>query len=533
MLRGIAVLVAVVSLAACGNHKGGGGGEVLFDQEFASRCDAFEAVSGFALAKHVEKTEGARTEVRKAVANGIAKEWKIGSSNASPDNCADLEDLASRSNGTISPGSAELYRDALARFVRELDPHSFYLNPDEAQKYVRSTANEDFGIGVALKNRLLDHFRPIQTLEVEDVFPGSPAWGVLKPGDLVTSINGKSLAGLELGAASKLIRDGSSTVSLEIQGREGPIDFNLRKYKSSPVSASRFTSNGLSVGVLRVRGFSKETASRVREGIRSLEESGDSVAGYFIDLRVNGGGSLEEARAMVDLFVDEGVIVTTVGKPGVLGAERFSARESGQETAKPTIVLVDPGTASASEIVSGALAGERALVVGEQTFGKGTGQEVFSISEKNGLGGILGLTMFRYYFADGFSPQAVGVTPHFVIPNRALEMAVGERRAQGAAVILHEKDYGSLTVGKDSASTQAKPRGALLEAAQEISKRMKDDPDWAECAPERDCTLDMAAKCMEVMVHLKADWPLVQLPKNTRKLDAGTSNLLSISRSKL
>jgi carboxyl-terminal processing protease len=292
---------------------------------------------------------------------------------------------------------------AIAGAVKDLDDRfSAYLSPADYGAFQESLDNAFSGVGTAILGVK-------EGLRIEKVYPGSPAErAALKVGDIVTAANGKKLAGLSDEAATALIKGPEGTkVTLTIRRGERTFDKRLTRARISvPVVSSKIANaNDNRVAYVALSTFGPRTAHvEMSAAIRRLKRRG--AKGIVFDLRGNGGGLVTEARLIASMFLADGPIVTTRGRAV---AER-TLDAVGQPIAGklPTVVLVDRGTASASEIVAGALQDrKRAKLVGERTFGKGVFQEIMPLEN----GGALDITVGQYFLPSGRNLGGAGTKP--------------------------------------------------------------------------------------------------------------------------
>jgi carboxyl-terminal processing protease len=283
------------------------------------------------------------------------------------------------------------------------DRFSQYLTPDESKSFNNQLNGGEFaGVGVSVipeKRGLL----------VTNVIPGSPASGAgIKAADVIVEVNGRSIAGAAARTASSDIRGKpGTTVKLTIaspSGKQRTITVKRAKLHS-PLSQSRMvTRNGVKLGVAELSTFGEGAHGKLREEIDKLIDRG--AKGIVLDLRGNGGGLLQEGRLVASIFVNKGLIVSTNGRASP--EQKLNATGDAISPKIPVVVLVDGGTASASEIVTGALRDhDRATVVGTKTFGKGVFQQVEPLSN----GGVLDLTVGRYFLPDGENLAGHGIVP--------------------------------------------------------------------------------------------------------------------------
>lgn len=311
---------------------------------------------------------------------------------------------------------AKLIEAAIDGMLTSLDPHSSYLSPDDAAAMRVQTRGEFGGLGIEVTQE--EGF-----VKVVSPIDGTPADEAgIEAGDFITHVDGESLLGLTLDDAVDLMRGpvGSEIVITVVrEGEDEPFDVSIIR-DTITLTAVRTRLEGVTP-VLRVTTFNDQTYPNLEEGLKKqIEEAGgiDNINGIVLDLRNNPGGLLTQAIKVSDAFLDEGEIVSTRGRAPEDG-ERFNAEKGDLAQGKPIVVLINGGSASASEIVAGALQDHRrAIVVGTKSFGKGSVQTVMPLRGD----GAMRLTTARYYTPSGRSIQALGVSPDIVVeqPRRRL-----------------------------------------------------------------------------------------------------------------
>lgn len=312
----------------------------------------------------------------------------------------------------------ELVYDAIAGMLSGLDPHTTFMRPAEYDKLREDTAGEFGGLGieVAPSEAGSPKDRVIVITTVHKDGPGAHAG--LKGGDHVVAVDGESIRGESLDASVRLMRGVPGTrvvLSVERTGWSRPRDVPLvrRQVRVPSVDLDAFDIPGKGdVGYLRIKSFQERTDQEVGAALaelrrRAREHGNKGLLGLVVDLRDNPGGLLDEGVKVADRFLATGVIVTTEGR-NPKTRERELAHNDGTEPDFPLVVLVNAGTASASEILAGALQDQkRAAIVGERSFGKGSVQTLFGLDDGAGLK----LTIARYYTPSGRSIQDRGVQP--------------------------------------------------------------------------------------------------------------------------
>jgi carboxyl-terminal processing protease len=304
----------------------------------------------------------------------------------------------------------QLVYASIRGLVSELDPHTSFLQPREA-KLLREDIEGAFG-GIGMTVVLAREPDGSRYLDIRDIVPDGPADDAgVEVGHHIVRIQGEPISKfVDLQRAISEIRGEPGTeVRITVEDPARGIQRTValeRAIIDPPAAEVRYLGEGL--GYLRLRDFPENATDEVEEGMKRLAgSSGGRLRGLVLDLRDNGGGLLDEAIGIVDLFVAEGPIVRTRGRRGIV-LEEVRARRLGTDDRLPLVVLVNKGAASASEIVAGALQDHhRALIVGERTYGKGSVQAPFELDD----GSLLKLTIALYYTPKDRLIQASGITP--------------------------------------------------------------------------------------------------------------------------
>ena len=307
----------------------------------------------------------------------------------------------------------ELIESAINGMLSSLDPHSSYMNAENYRNMQVQTRGQYGGLGmeVTMENGVVLVIAPI------DDTPAKRAG--IQPGDYITHLDGKTVRGMTLQEALEKMRGTPGTdIKLLVarQGEEQPLELRLTRavIRISPIRARAEDD----VGYIRITTFNEQTEERLKEEMAKLnEEIGPDLKGIVLDLRSNPGGLLDQAIAVTDAFLDHGEIVSTRGRRAG-DIQRYNARKGDLANGKPIIVLINSGSASASEIVAGALQDHRrAVVLGTQSFGKGSVQTIIPLGSQ----GALRLTTARYYTPSGRSIQAKGIEPDIIVEQAKVE----------------------------------------------------------------------------------------------------------------
>jgi len=349
-----------------------------------------------------------------------------------------------RTHYVEKPDDSKLVESAINGMLNGLDPHSSYMDPKSFRDMQVQTRGEFGGLGieVTMEDGLVKVVAPI------DDTPAAKA-GV-RAGDIITHLDDEAVQGLTLNQAVEKMRGLVNTkINLRImrKGVEKPVEVTIVR-DIIRVRSVRSRMEGEDIAYIRVTQFNEQTTDGLKKAIDDLaKQSGDKLKGYVLDLRNNPGGLLDQAISVSDAFLDRGEIVSTRGRDAD-ETQRFNARPGDLTKTKPVIVLINGGSASASEIVAGALQDhKRATLIGTRSFGKGSVQTIIPLGPGNGA---LRLTTARYYTPSGRSIQAKGISPDIEVlqdvPDEVKSRAVetkGEASLRGHLKAEGEEGGGS------------------------------------------------------------------------------------------
>ncbi len=320
---------------------------------------------------------------------------------------------------------SELLRDAIRGMLGGLDPHSTFLESEDYKEMRHGTEGKFGGLGIEVSTE--DGF--IKVVAPIDDTPAADAG--LEAGDLIIRIDGELVKGMSLRDAVDKMRGLPGTqidLTISRKGKNKPIEVTLTRavIKVASVKSRLFEDK---FGYIRIASFQNDTGENLRSKIEALkEQSSDGIKGLILDLRNNPGGVLSDAIEVSDAFIKQGVIVSTRGRDKETNVS-YSATPNDILDDAPLVVLVNNGSASASEIVAGALQDhKRAIIMGTRTFGKGSVQTVIPLTD----GAALKITTARYYTPDDRTIQATGINPDIIIDQVdivARERAAGVREA--------------------------------------------------------------------------------------------------------
>ncbi|ODR96980.1 peptidase S41 [Methyloceanibacter superfactus] len=329
-----------------------------------------------------------------------------------------------RADYVEQPEDSELIESAINGMLTALDPHSAYLTPKHFRDMQVQTRGEFGGLGieVTMENGVVKVVSPI-----EDT-PASRAG--LMSGDLITHLDKEQILGLTLQEAVEKMRGPiNSPISLTVvrKGVEDPFEVKVVR-DMIHINPVKYNAEGDDVGYVRLTTFNEQTTENMQKAIEDLKKQlGPNLKGYIIDLRNNPGGLLDQAISVSDAFLDQGAIVLTRGR-NLEETQRSNARTGDITDGKKIVVLINGGSASASEIVAGALQDHhRATIIGTRSFGKGSVQTIIPL----GSNGALRLTTARYYTPSGRSIQAKGIAPEVVVEEELPEELKKKVEIQG------------------------------------------------------------------------------------------------------
>jgi carboxyl-terminal processing protease len=333
-----------------------------------------------------------------------------------------------RADYVEKPDDRKLVESAINGMLSGLDPHSSYMDPKSFRDMQVQTRGEFGGLGieVTMEDGLVKVVAPI------DDTPAAKA-GVMA-NDIITKLDDEAVQGLTLNqAVDKMRGPVNSKIKLTImrKGADKPIELTIMR-DIIRVKSVRSHAEGDDVGYIRITQFNEQTTDGLKQAINDLgsQLGADKIKGYIVDLRNNPGGLLDQAISVADTFLDKGEIVSTRGR-NPEETQRFNARPGDMTHGKPVIVLINGGSASASEIVAGALQDhKRATLIGTRSFGKGSVQTIIPLGADNGA---LRLTTARYYTPSGRSIQAQGIKPDIEVSQDVPASLKGETDTEGEA----------------------------------------------------------------------------------------------------
>jgi len=322
----------------------------------------------------------------------------------------------------------KLIDEAVNGMIKSLDPHSAYLTPDQYKELQVDTSGTFGGLGIVISMQN-DQLTVVSPIEDTPAFKAG-----LKAGDRIMKIDGQITKGMSIQDAVKKMRGPENTkVTLTILRKDmkEPKDYEIVRAVIKIKSVKHNVYDD-SIGYIRISAFQESTVDELKKALQQVNGKAKDLKGIVIDVRNNPGGLLDQAVKASDAFLKSGTIVSTKGRVKAIES-KFVARDDGSEPSCPMVVLVNEGTASASEILSGALQDNgRAIVLGMPTFGKGSVQTVIPLED----GSALKLTTAKYYTPKGRSIQAEGIKPDIVVE----PIRVAESPENAEAHMLREKD---------------------------------------------------------------------------------------------
>ena len=335
-----------------------------------------------------------------------------------------------RSDYVEKPNDTMLIETAINGMLSALDPHSAYLSPKNFRDMQVTTRGEFGGLGIEVTKD--NEIGAIKVVSPIDDTPAARAG--LMANDLITQLDGESIVGVSLEQAVEKMRGLVNTpivLTIVRKGRDDPFDVRIvRDVIRINAIKSRLEAGG-EVGYVKISTFNEQTHTNLVKAVESMKkEAGKKLKGFVIDLRNNPGGLLDQAVSVSDDFLDKGAIVLTKGR-NLEETDRKQAQVGDIADGKKIIVIVNGGSASASEIVAGALQDhKRAIVIGTRSFGKGSVQTIIPLGQNNGA---IRLTTARYYTPAGRSIQAKGIDPDIVVEQELPDELKGKERTRGEA----------------------------------------------------------------------------------------------------
>lgn len=386
------------------------------------------------------------------------------------------------SNYVDETKNKELLYGAIKGMLETLDPHSNFLPPEIFKDMKMETSGRFGGLGIeiGMKDNILTVISPIED---------TPAWKAgIKPGDRITKINGESTKGMTLvEAVTKMRGKKGSGVTLSVyrDGVEGFKDYTLTR-EMVKIQSVKHEMLEPQFGYVRLASFNENAAQDIRAAIQKIEQKGGKLRGLVFDLRMNPGGLLDQAVEVSSLFVDEGVVVSTIGRNRDQKDVKY-ARKGVARKDFPVAVLVNSSSASAAEIVAGALQDHhRAIIMGQPTFGKGSVQTVVELQPEVGLK----LTIARYYTPSGRSIQEKGVMPDVVLDDFDPKVLADARRKQDG---MRERDLKGHMVNTDEVEQEGgkhsdfhKEELEMLSRKREESRSVGKEEEPARFSPRED-----------------------------------------------
>ena len=362
-----------------------------------------------------------------------------------------------RSDYVEEVSDQQLIEAAINGMLSALDPHSSYMNAKNFSDMQVQVQGQFGGLGieVTMENGFIKVVSPI------DDTPAASAG--LKPNDLIVAIDGESVQGLSLADAVERMRgpiNSSIKLTIKRENRD-PFDVTLKRAVVK-IQSVKSQLVGNDVGYIRITSFNEQTDSGLQAAMKSLhDKAGAKLTGIVLDLRNNPGGLLDQAIAVSDDFLDKGEIVSTRGRRAE-DAQRYDAKPGDITNGLPMVVLINDGSASASEIVAGALKDHhRAILLGTRSFGKGSVQTIIQLPGH----GAIRLTTARYYTPSGRSIQAEGIQPDIVVEPAKIEKIAEVQTQHEADLRGALKNTDPDQANKKPADSNAKPAKASPDAA--------------------------------------------------------------------
>lgn len=369
----------------------------------------------------------------------------------------------------------KLIEGAINGMLASLDPHSSYLDARDFANMKQVTDGEYGGLGLTVSTEE----GAVKVVAPTDDTPAARAG--IKSGDYITRIDGELLYGVTLTEAVDKMRGAAGTtikITVIREGAPKPLEFTLKR-EIIQIKPVKWEVKG-DTGIIRIASFSKQTGPATKAAIVAIEKQlGDKLGGFVVDLRSNPGGLLDQSIEVSDAFLDHGEIVSQRGRTKN-DIQRYYAHSGDLTGGKPVVVLIDEGSASAAEIVAGALQDQRrAIVLGQRSFGKGSVQTLIPLDDTSALR----LTTARYYTPSGRSVQEAGIEPDIVVPQLSDALAADASRPR-----LREADL------KRHLINEVKAGDKLIETDTKADPRFADTPETLKKKGVTDYQMDYAVK---------------------------------------
>ncbi len=397
----------------------------------------------------------------------------------------------------------KLVYGAIKGMLQELDPHTNFLPPDLYKEFENETSGEFGGLGIEItvQNDVLTVIAPIED---------TPAWEAgIQAGDKIVEVNGESTKGLSLAeAAQKMRGKKGSKVRMGIfrDGFDKPKEFVVQRGVVK-VRSVKYTDFGDGFGYIRLTSFIENSGAEMEKAVKEhVKNSKGTVKGIIIDLRRNPGGLLDQAIRISNLFLDKGIIVSTIGR-NQKEKEVVYAKKEGGFVNFPVIVLINEYSASASEILAGALQdNKRALIMGQTSFGKGSVQSVVKLGD----GSALKLTVARYYTPSGKSIQSEGIKPDVFIDDVDAE---NYKKSIIRRDVRRESDMQNHLLGtkeqEKAKETEANKNATLKKPGEDVNYWWKSDTAKKKPASPREKLLSEDFQVMQAYNYLRA-WRTIE-----------------------
>lgn len=370
--------------------------------------------------------------------------------------------------------SKTLIRKAIQGMLHSLDPHSMYLPPESFESLQDDAKGEFSGVGIVitLHKEMLMVVSPIE---------GTPAHKAgVKPKDIITKIDGKSTKDMSIGEAVQKIKGPRGTsVSITVlrKGAPKPIDFEIMR-SIIPIESVRALSLKPEYGYVRIFNFTEKTDEDLKAALNKIESEKTPLKGLIIDLRDNPGGLLPQAVAVADLFIDSGVILSIKGRISKHN-DVYNATPNKKKRDYPIVILINGGSASASEIVAGALQDHnRAIILGTTSFGKGSVQTVKPLRDGSGIK----FTVARYYTPNDRSIQAKGIEPDIVLKRR---IKGAEKTKEIDDLPIKEKDLQNHLEAEPAVDRKTTKDGSESKEKMDSGENEVDDAEYGSLKPEK------------------------------------------------
>ncbi len=489
--------ILVIFLCSCSQEQFS---EPSFNQKYETLCGAMNDIALYALEIHVSKSPADFDQIRKESSKIFAEKSGFKGELPSTTNCEDIEAVAAQHSDKTK---ITMYSSALAYFMQGLDPHSIYIPQSRVEEVIKQDKNIYFEAGFETKyvHRAIKLALPTDRLLVDYVYPGTPAFEKLQPEDEIEQINDVDVKEMSFFDLYNTIREETERIKVKVDRVDDPFVFSKIQIKKPAVYSKGIKETNYDYRWIRINKFNEGSSKQFETELIRANEWGSK--GIIVDLRGNPGGLVDEgAKVLKMLITRPGAMFHTQGFAKQNGYKNQTYKTNGNALyKKPVVVLVDSETASTAEIVTAVLQSQsRALIVGDETFGKATVQITTPVPTINGFGGMMFTTVSMLYSSNETSHQMRGVHPDYSIQDPRISGALEVLKTWKDPFIEHESEYKNAIhpLNEDKII----PQNNLLSYIQAVgSNEVRDLSGICDDEIYQNCLLTHATRFLEIMVN--------------------------------